>query len=32
MVETADEWPYSSARAYILGEETYPPVELLMVE
>jgi REP element-mobilizing transposase RayT len=31
MVEKADEWPYSSARSYTLGEETYPPVELLMV-
>ena len=31
MVKTADEWPYSSARAYILGEETYPPTDLLMV-
>jgi len=31
MVKTADEWPYSSARAYLLGEETYPPTDLLMV-
>jgi REP element-mobilizing transposase RayT len=31
MVKTADGWPYSSARAYLLGEETYPPVDLLFV-
>ena len=31
MVKTADEWPYSSARAYLLGEETYPPTDLLIV-
>ena len=31
MVKTADEWPYSSARAYLLGEETYPPTNLLIV-
>lgn len=31
MVKTADEWPYSSARAYLLGEETYPPTDLLVV-
>jgi REP element-mobilizing transposase RayT len=31
MVKTADEWPYSSARAYIHGEETYPPTDLLKV-
>ena len=31
MVKTADEWIYSSARAYILGEETFPPTDLLMV-
>ena len=31
MVKTADEWPYSSARAYILGEETYPATDLLLV-
>jgi REP element-mobilizing transposase RayT len=24
-----EEWPYSSARAYLLGEETYPPVDIL---
>ena len=30
LVGTADEWPYSSARAYLLGEETYPPTDLLM--
>ena len=31
IVKTADEWQYSSARAYILGEETYPPTDLLIV-
>jgi len=31
LVETATEWPYSSARAYMLGEETYPPTDLLVV-
>ena len=31
MVKTADEWPYSSARAYLLGKETYPPIDLLFV-
>lgn len=31
MVKTADEWPYSSARAYLLGEETCPPTDLLVV-
>jgi REP element-mobilizing transposase RayT len=31
MVKTADEWPFSSARAYLLGEETYPPTDLLVV-
>ena len=30
LVETADQWLYSSARAYILGEETYPPTDLLV--
>ena len=24
-----EEWPYSSARAYLLGEETYPPTDIL---
>ena len=32
LVETADEWPYSSVRAYSFGEETYPPVDLLYVK
>lgn len=32
LVETADQWQYSSARAYILGEETYPPSDLLVVK
>jgi len=31
LVEVATEWPYSSAKAYILGEETYPPTNLLIV-
>jgi putative transposase len=31
LVKMAEEWPYSSARAYLLGEETYPPTDLLMV-
>jgi REP element-mobilizing transposase RayT len=31
MVKAADEWPYSSARAYIIGEKTYPPTDLLIV-
>jgi REP element-mobilizing transposase RayT len=31
MVKTADEWGYSSARSYLLGEEIYPPTDLLMV-
>ena len=31
MVGTAEGWPYSSARAYLLGEETYPPTDLLSV-
>lgn len=31
LVEVATEWPYSSAKAYILGEETYPPTDLLIV-
>lgn len=30
LVKTADEWIYSSARAYFLDEETYPPTDLLM--
>src|SRR5687768_4785543 len=30
LVGTADEWPYSSARAYLPGEETSPPTDLLM--
>lgn len=31
LAKTGDEWPYSSARAYLLGEETYPPTDLLFV-
>ena len=29
LVQEAYEWPFSSARAYIVGEETYPPTDLL---
>ena len=29
LVKTADEWPYSSARAYMLGETTYPTTDIL---
>jgi REP element-mobilizing transposase RayT len=29
LVKTADEWPYSSARAYMLGEKTYPTTDIL---
>lgn len=29
LVKTADQWAYSSARAYILGEPTYPVTDLL---
>jgi len=32
LVDEATEWPYSSAKAYILGEETYPPTDFLMVK
>lgn len=31
MVKNAEEWLYSSARAYLLGEETYPPTDLLFI-
>ena len=31
LVQTVDEWNFSSARAYILDEETYPPTDLLMI-
>ena len=31
LVQLAHEWPFSSARAYYLGEETYPPTDLLMM-
>ena len=31
LAETIDKWPYSSARAYLLGKETYPQTDLLMV-
>jgi REP element-mobilizing transposase RayT len=30
-VQAAHDWPFSSARAYFLGEETYPLTDLLMV-
>ena len=29
LVKTANEWIYSSARAYLLGEQTYPTTDLL---
>ncbi len=32
LVSTPEQWPYSSARAYFLGEETYPPTDLLMAK
>ena len=32
LVKTADEWPYSSARAYLLSEETYPATDLLVMK
>lgn len=32
LVEVATDWPYSSAKAYVLGEETYPPTDLLIVK
>jgi REP element-mobilizing transposase RayT len=31
LVKTADEWLYSSACAYLLGKETYPPIDFLIV-
>lgn len=31
LAKTVDEWPYSSARAYFLGKETYPQTDLLIV-
>ncbi|MBI3160992.1 MAG: transposase [Chloroflexi bacterium] len=30
LAATADQWPYSSARAYLLGKETYPHTDLLI--
>jgi len=30
LVESAEQWQYSSARAYILGEQTYPITDLLI--
>ena len=32
LVEAATEWPYSSARAYFLGEETYSPTVSYIVD
>ncbi len=32
LVKTADEWPYSSARAYMLGEMTYPTTDILFAK
>ena len=30
LVETPEQWLYSSAPAYLLGEETYPPTDILV--
>ena len=30
LVAAPEDWPYSSARAYLRGEETYPPTDILM--
>lgn len=30
LVETPDQWLHSSAHAYMLGEETFPPTDLLV--
>jgi REP element-mobilizing transposase RayT len=30
LVDAAVEWPYSSAKAYYSGEETFPPTDLLV--
>ncbi|MBK9007587.1 MAG: transposase [Anaerolineae bacterium] len=30
LVQSPEQWLYSSARAYILGEETYPPIDILV--
>jgi len=32
LVKTAVEFPYSSAKAYYLDEDTYPPTDMLMVK
>ena len=32
LVEIAENWPYTSAGAYFSDQETYPPVELLVVK
>ena len=29
LIGRPEEWPYSSARMYLLGEQTYPPTDLL---
>ena len=31
LVSTAEDWPYSSARAYLLGETTYPPTDIMLL-
>ena len=31
LVQTAEKWLYSSARAYLFNEETYPPTDFLIV-
>lgn len=30
LVKAAEDWPFSSARAYILGQDTNPPTDLLI--
>jgi REP element-mobilizing transposase RayT len=30
LVEAPEQWLYSSARAYYLGEKTYPPTDILV--
>ncbi len=32
LVETIDQWPYSSAKAYLLEEQTFPTVDLLEIK
>ena len=32
LAKAPEEWPYSSARAYLLGENTYPPTDVLSLD